>query len=268
MSVKERKYVPFLITPCSKWDKDERKKTFGGVKFSHVETEEALNNSLCPTLIKEDSFLSIQGIIHRNKSMTAKLYVYPCDEKNPICKARKRDETLSLLTNLKINIGFITPDFDLGNFHRPIGFSLDYSRYYFKKDILTTEVDLMVGKTLISDDLGPPLISSNNWTKVISVESENERSISRLNTSVSCNYSETSIGCTHYFRMTMYSGVTEREIKRKYKGLAEVLGTVGGNKEIILLIFAVIFKILYGRQQKLRIVKYVYGLEPDVKNSG
>ena len=131
VSVKERKYVPFLITPCSKLEKDERKRTFGGVKFSDVETEEALNNSLCVTPIKENSSLSILGIIHRNKSMIAKLYVYPCDENNLKCKARKRDETLSLLTNLKINIGFITSDFDLGDYHRPIGFSLDYSRYYF-----------------------------------------------------------------------------------------------------------------------------------------
>ena len=264
---KVKSFIPFTIKPCANLSDSSVEKYFDGVYFDDNETGDALSNSLCVTPKTEEGELIIQGIIHRRKTIAGKLYAYPCNSQFTECAERDKAETLSLLANLKVNIGFVNPVIDTNNFNKPISYELDYSRYYFMKDILTTEVDIMIGKTSISDDLGP-LISKANWTHIFNIGSEKERSITRLNPLVSCDYQDPTVECQSYFRMTIYSGVTETEIIRKYKGLVEVLGTIGGNKEIILIVFAVLFKIFYGRQQKLRIVKYVYGLEPEKQKKG
>lgn len=76
-----------------------------------------------------------------------------------------------------------------------------------------------------------------------------------------CNSNNTD--CKDYLTLTMYSSFDVKEIVRKYKSITEVLGTVGGNKEIILLVFSILFNIFYGRKQKLKIVKFVFGIEPE-----
>ena len=259
---KDKSYIPFTIKPCVNMTESSVERYFDGINFDDKETYDAFRHSLCVTPKTEEGELIIQGMIHRKDTVSGKLYAVPCDSQYRDCGNRDYYETLNLLSNLKVSIGFVTPVIDTNNFDNPISYELDYSRYYFMKDNFITDVDIMIGKISISDDLGP-LISKANWTHIFNIESEKEKSIRRLNPLVSCDYRDSNNGCTPYFRMTIYSGVTEIEIIRKYKGLVEVLGTIGGNKEIILIIFAVLFKILYGRQQKLKIVKYVYGLEPE-----
>lgn len=125
----------------------------------------------------------------------------------------------------------------------------------------------MIGTTTVSDDLWP-LISKESFSRIIGIESNTDITTRMLNPRVSCDYIDAEVYCQDYFRITLYSGVSERVIIHKYMGLTEVLGVIGCKKEIILFIFAVIFKIFYGSQQKLRIMQYVYGLEPDKQEIG
>ena len=125
----------------------------------------------------------------------------------------------------------------------------------------------MIGTTTVSDKLWP-LISKESFTRIIGIESDIDSSARIINPLVSCDYIDAEVYCEDCFRMTLYSGVNERMIIHKYKGLTEVPGIIGCKKDIILLFFAVIFKIFYGSQQKLRIVQYVYGLEPDKQEIG
>ena len=254
------KSVEFV--PCIELSDSERSQMFGEFTGIDDEAELFLNYSLCLRPKSPTMSMTIQGMIHRLKSTTASLIVYPCDVSNKECSNRDETEAMNMVDNLKLVIGFVVPVIDVNDFESPISYTLDFDRYYFLKNAAKTVVDISLTHKFITNDLGP-LFSQNKKLSIVNFGDEKERSASRGLGGFKCDFENDFGNCNQLIQVNIYSSLSASHIIRKYKGIAEVLGTVGGNKEIIILIFAMLFKILYGRQQKLEIVKYVFGIEAE-----
>ena len=253
------------FVPCIELSDSESSQMFGELKNIDDSADLFINNSLCLRPKSPTKNMTIQGIINRFRSVTASLVVYPCDISNQVCADRNETEALAMFDNLMLVIGFVTPVIDVNNFKSPASYSLDFNRYYFLKNSAKTIVDMSLTHTLISNDLGP-LFSENNKSSIVVFGGEKERSANREAGGFKCDFENDFRSCSELIRLNIYSSQSALHIIRKYKGIAEVLGTVGGNKEIIILMFAILFKIFYGRQQKLEIVKYVFGIEAEKRS--
>lgn len=255
------------LVPCSTLKKDYYDSLFKDLQFEDDEAKVFLDYGLCvdPTGNKVNT--TVEGFLNRKNTVSAKLRLYPCSEtRSQVCQNRSPAETFELLNGLKVIVGFIIPEIDVYNFRKPLVYSLHMEHYYYLKDTLTTHIELPLQHIFLTDNHGP-MLTKENATKAIRFGEEKERTTARSPPNVKCSDDDLK-NCKEYMILTIYSSTSELQIVRRYKAILDVLGTVGGLKEIILIFFALLFRIVYGKSHQQDIVKYVYGVEVAENKNG
>ena len=172
--------------------------------------------------------------------------------------------TDKVLNNLIVYFGFIETKVDLLNYEKPETYYMNWDNWYYLSKAAFSYYALDVVVNTIRDDRGP-LFSIKERERFTSLKSMSTSTspILEQNQRLRCNSSKES--CTSYMNIVLESSLTSTDSLRVYKPITEVLGTIGGVKEIIFLVFSYIHLFLVGNNHKLYIVQKVFGIVPSEK---
>lgn len=222
-----------------------------------------LEDALCIPREKITKFM-IEGSINAKKKSnygTATLSIYPCDE----TKMPDDSDCLATLDNiesLSYMIGYLSPSYEMGNYSTPAQYQLDFDDPEILNSDLIKEVKQKVTKTTLIDNLGVPYSLQKRF-EVAEISNDETNFRLRDRQQVSCE--GITSDCLPYVKITLRSSPVVTEIVRRYKAITEVLGSIGGLKEIIFLFFTYLYLFSGSSQYKRYMVRRVFGITPDTQ---
>ena len=119
-----------------------------------------------------------------------------------------------------------------------------------------------IGVKTITDDRGVPykLTENANFTTLSNVANILVP-VDKENRVMYCS-AESESGCEPYLVVEFFSSLSTVDYLRVYKPITDMLGTIGGVKEIIFLVFSYLNLLFTSGAQKKRIVEKVFGIAP------
>ena len=195
------------------------------------------------------------------------LYVGPCD------LSRAKDSsycqgTLTDFYDLQINVGFIQTTLNLNNYKHPVAFYINWDKWLFidPETFSYYNHDVVVNTIVDNNGLPYPLYERSRFVTTELVTTT-QIPLAPEEQKAACDYTPTEDGqdCVHFILMDFYSALTSVENLRTYKPITDVLGTIGGVKEMILLFFTYVHLFFFnsGVQKKFMVEK-IFGIVPAV----
>lgn len=101
-------------------------------------------------------------------------------------------------------------------------------------------------------------------------ESQQLTKVQRVNVTSKCSYSSIDAGddsCRSYFEQVFYSSGRQDKTKRKYKTIADTLGSIGGTNGVIVIIIGLLYSPINTRKRSQYLLHKVYSLLVAQKNN-
>jgi hypothetical protein len=183
--------------------------------------------------------------------------VFPCSLPESECASLEDTKRISFLYTLP------TMTTNFSNYKQPIGYSLSADEYYYINPGAAQRYQAKLLSGSIYDDRGIPLQGKTQRTNYNKIERIQNTLLYRESNQTHCSDSEfDDWTCRPYFIFEYVSGGKTVTLTRTYKSLLDTLGSVGGVKELIFLVFFYIYMYYNKRAKKLLMVAQVYKIKP------
>src|SRR3990167_1003223 len=250
------KYDFINMKPCKEYTDDERLR-FGAPK-TQIETSAFNLNGLCPEIKDINNNLTITGKSSDPFSENILIMIYPCAVEFAPEGCASADEISNsgalLLPNL-MNI-------DLSNYKEPITSSYN------------TDLDFAINPSFVQQvttrlKMVEVWNSNGMFTEDAVVVSQSDFSTQRSQylfrdpTKLSCSAAEFLVDplCTPYILFTVSSSGLKTSFTRGYKGALEIIGDIGGIRDIIFTLGFYLYVLYNDREVKKRLVAQVYSID-------
>ena len=207
--------------------------------------------SLC--LKDDDQTFPVFNDFHSPEDAHVRVYVNPCNLSAAECATE--DEVKASA----IYLAYVRTTFDMNDYKSPM------RKEYIELDQLTPDIGVsqsikfLMKKLTVHDNLGLPY-KENVRTETSAPSDREAFNQNRINRSVIC----TNQSCDAYFKIKFIDSKLITKTYRVYKPFSEVLGEIGGVKEVIYWAFFILYIVIGGGAvQKEFIVKQVFCLKTE-----
>ena len=217
------------------------------------------NNSELENLVLEGRD-GLSALTTNSSVVSGSLLVQPCDSSastNPdFCIGNEAD-----LRDVQLYLGFIEAKLDLEDYDKPVSFYMNWDKWFFINPTFYNYYALDVVVNTVRDDRGAPLsdVIKANFTSLTAL-SNTQAPIDKEDRKLACGKSEE---CPFYLHVQFFSSLTAVENLRVYKPITDVLGTIGGVKQILFLVFSYLHLLFTQGLKEKFVVEKVFGIVPD-----
>lgn len=260
------KFKTFRFSNCSNYEA-ELKNYFQDVPLFNFNLTEIIQDNLCLNFTELADIRIYDGTdtILLKQTNEMHINIYPC---NALYSPNGCNATLQNFPAIVPQFGFIEPKVSFESYYSPLSYSLTWYQDLLsitpgRYDYVT--LDVVMNKVI--DDRGL-LYPSREWPMYTTVELNSKTMTtpeSLRKTVCSIPYSDkiTECGYSMYLTVGLRRSIKTTESTRVYKGILDVIGTLGGIKEILTFIFTYLHMFLTSSNYKKQLVENVFGIVPD-----
>ena len=211
---------------------------------------------LCVEYNETESY--VQGRISDLVYEEIYIEVYPC-----LLEDTTKCATVEELQLVSFIYATASANTDLSNKKHPISHIMTSDDYFYLNTNIGIQYQARFMENSIYDDLGY-YFGATKVDSFFSIEKFNPSVSTRDATKLYCTKQEViDDECGWYYSFMFISGGREAVITRTYKDLVSTIGDIGGVKEFVFLIFAVIYSAYNSNQKKKDMVRRIYHLQQD-----
>lgn len=242
----------YRMVPCQSLSQSDFDDYFSYINKTNYLFISLRQNGLCTQLGSE---LFVKGSFQDSRHTTLSIAIKPCSLSNDCSKD-------SLLESSYIHLISPKTGVNSTNSKSPLIHFLDANNIYTLDPSRTQRTAINLQSHKLEDYIGvlPKWVETDTFFDAIRVEGLEG---SRTNSKLSCTLQEIedlSPSCQSYYEQTYRSSNSISVTRRKYKTMAETLGSIGGTNGVIIIVLTFLYSPINRRKRDTYLLEKVYSL--------
>ena len=242
----------YRMVPCQSLSQSDFDDYFSYINKTNYLFISLRQNGLCTQLGSE---LFVKGSFQDSRHTTLSIAIKPCSLSNDCSKDSLLESSYIHLISPKTRVNST-------NSKSPVNQFLDANNIYTLDPSRTQRTAINLQRHKLEDYIGilPKWVETDTFYDAIRVEGLEG---SRTNSKLSCTLQEIedlSPSCQSYYEQTYRSSNSFSVTQRKYKTMAETLGSIGGTNGVIIIVLTFLYSPINRRKRNTYLLEKVYSL--------